>query len=234
MRQAEINAHTIRLILDPETASRDGTVEKVTHLITTESISAVADKEWLESMTMGDFAHPLPESWEHHRQKAQKNKDHFTKMLRDDDNTEFDVDNLSDLEVDHNSETEMSHLTSEGGEGRRTLNPHAKSSPSPANSRNKTRRQLLDVLKTIQCRNKNIQWNRNSAQTMHKITPTILQRINPKQLPAQTPRIIFKNLPTRKIPHKRPSSKNSLKDASQNNGSKQQNPPSETLGNSPG
>ncbi len=61
LRQAEINLHTIRLILDPETASCNSTAEQVTDLISQESQSAVADKTWLDSMTLGDFALPLPE-----------------------------------------------------------------------------------------------------------------------------------------------------------------------------
>ncbi len=43
LQQAEINSHTLRLILDPKMTSKDGTVEEVTHPVTTESISAVAD-----------------------------------------------------------------------------------------------------------------------------------------------------------------------------------------------
>ncbi len=64
-------------------------------------------------MTMGDFATPMPESWESHWKQALKNKDHFTKLLHNYTNIKIVVANLSDLELDNNSETEMSHLTSE-------------------------------------------------------------------------------------------------------------------------
>ena len=80
-RQAEIDSHTIRLILDPEMASCNGTVERVTNLITQETIRATADKNWLESMTFGDFAVPLPDTWEKHKKTAQKNCDYFAKTI---------------------------------------------------------------------------------------------------------------------------------------------------------
>ncbi len=91
-------------------------MDKVTNLATMECINAVMDRKWLGSTTVGDYATPLPEGWVKHQKIAQNNKDHFTNLLREDSNIEVDVDNLSNLKVDQNSETGMFHLASKGGD----------------------------------------------------------------------------------------------------------------------
>ncbi len=67
-------------------------------------------------MTLGDFATPLPESWETHHKMATKNWDRFVTMLREGDQTDIDVERLSDLEVDTDSKNEILRLTSDAGE----------------------------------------------------------------------------------------------------------------------
>ena len=90
-QQAQINSHTLRLILDPETASRDGTVQTLTMLVAQESQSAMNDQDWLDNMGLEDFTPPLPEACYHHNRKITWNKEHSKKLLQADDSTDSDV-----------------------------------------------------------------------------------------------------------------------------------------------
>ncbi len=75
-RQAQINSHTLQLILDPETSLHNGTVQTLSNLVTQESQSAREEQEWLDNAGLEDFTPPLPEGWHCHNQKLTCNKGH--------------------------------------------------------------------------------------------------------------------------------------------------------------
>ncbi len=114
-QQSQINSHTLCLILDPKTSSKDGTVQTLTSLVTQESQSARANQEWLEKAGLEDFTPPLPDGWHRHNCKLTRNKGHCKRLLQEDDQTDVDVMNLSDLDLESGSDNDVSCLTGDPG-----------------------------------------------------------------------------------------------------------------------
>ena len=111
-RQAAINSLHIKLTLDPEVCSRDGTTDKLVKLILQDNNSARDDRTFINEIPSCPV---LPEEAEKFRQEAHRNKNHFTALLAQIDIPEgepFAFGDLTEFELKSDEESEnMSKLT---------------------------------------------------------------------------------------------------------------------------
>jgi hypothetical protein len=77
--------------------------------------NAGEDKVWLDNTSLETFTKPLPSTWHQHNKTANRNLEHYSKLLKGDVSLTVDVENLSDLDAESVSDNDMSKLTCEAG-----------------------------------------------------------------------------------------------------------------------
>ncbi len=116
--QSAINSLHIKLTLDPENSSRDGTADKLIKLISQENVRARDDFQFSHL----DYDSPtLPAEEGKLRTEARRNKTHFSNLLKSEDNIPagepLEFGDLTEFEVASNEASEdMSKLTDANSE----------------------------------------------------------------------------------------------------------------------